>query len=157
MVICRTDIQIYTSPVMNISSPLSGLTSVVITASITNMNGFIIVGAMQGAFDATTMTVPSTTSIKNGQFSQSVNLAAVQMIHTTQNYNTTFQFNNLNANTLYTFFYFCTVEDPAITALSSSVGTMSAQTLQMLIIDINWQPELRYLWGLALMLLMLLL
>jgi len=60
------------------------------------------------------------------------------MIHTTQNYNTTFQFNGLSANTLYTFFYFCTVEDPAITALSSSVGTMSAQTLQMLIIDINW-------------------
>jgi len=30
------------------------------------MNGFIIIGAMEGAFDAATMTVPSTTSIKNG-------------------------------------------------------------------------------------------
>lgn len=77
------------------------------------------------------------------------------MIHTTQNYNTTFQFNNLNANTLYTFFYFCTVEDPAITALSSTVGTLSAQTLQMLIIDINWQPSLTYLWLLGLSLVML--
>jgi hypothetical protein len=74
------------------------------------------------------------------------------MIHTTQNYNTSFQFSSLKANTLYTFFYFCTVEDPAITALSSAVGTLSAQTLQMLIIDINWQPSLRYLWALAVLL-----
>ena len=123
---------------MTISSPLSGLTSVVITASITNMNGFIIIGVMEGALDLTTMTLPSTTSIKSGEFSQSQNLTAVQMIHTTQNYNTTFQFNGLNANTLYTFFYFCTVEDPSITALSSTVGHLSAQTLQMLIIDINY-------------------
>ena len=134
---------------------MSGLTSVVITASITNMNGFIVVGAIQGVFNSTIMTVPSTTSVKNGQFSLSQNLIAVHMIHTTQNYNTTVQFNGLSANTLYTFFYFCTVEDPAITALASSVGTMSAQTLQMLIIDINWAPSLAYLWGLALMLLML--
>ena len=140
---------------MTISSPLSGLTSVVITASITNMNGFIIIGAMEGAFDSTTMTVPTTNSIKSGEFSQSQNLTAVQMIHTTQNYNTTFQFNNLNANTLYTFFYFCTVEDPAITALSSTVGTLSAQTLQMLIIDINYEPSLKYLWILAFVLLFL--
>lgn len=61
-----TDIQIYTTPTMTISSPLSGLTSVVITASITNMNGFLVIGAMEGAFDAATMTIPSTTSIKGG-------------------------------------------------------------------------------------------
>jgi hypothetical protein len=137
---------------MSISAPLSGLTSVVITASITNMNGFIVIAAMEGAFDTTNMTIPSTTSIKNGSFSTTVNLTAVQMIHTTQNYNTSFQFSSLKANTLYTFFYFCTVEDPAITALSSAVGTLSAQTLQMLIIDINWQPSLRYLWALAVLL-----
>jgi len=101
------------------------------------------------------MTIPSTTSIKNGQFSISQNLTAVKMIHTTQNYNTTFQFSSLNADTLYTFFYFCTVEDPAITSLSSTVGTLSAQTLQMLIIDINWEPSLTYLWLLGLSLVLL--
>lgn len=95
---------------------------------------------MAGAFDSTTMTIPSAANIKNGIFSASKNLNAVKMIHTTQNYNSTFQFDSLNANTLYTFFYFSTVEDPAITALSSTVGTFSAQTLQMLTIDINWTP-----------------
>jgi len=77
------------------------------------------------------------------------------MIHTTQNYNTVFQFNSLSANTLYTFFYFCTVEDPAVTALSSTVGTLSAQTLQMLIININYEPSLAYLWVFALVLVFL--
>ena len=101
------------------------------------------------------MTIPTVSSIKNGEFSQSQNLTAVQMIHTTQNYNTTFQFNSLNANTVYTFFYFCTVEDPAITALSSTVGTLSAQTLQILTININHEPSLAYLWMLALVLLFL--
>ena len=94
---------------MTISSPLSGLTSIVLTASITNMNGFIVVGLLEVAFDSATMTIPTTTSLKNGEFSQSQNLTAVQMIHTSQNYNTTFTFSGLNANTVYTFFYFCTV------------------------------------------------
>ena len=64
------------------------------------------------------------------------------MVHTSQNYNTTLQFNGLMANTLYTFFYFCTVEDPSITALASTVSYVSAQTLQMLVIDINHDPHL---------------
>jgi len=51
---------------MTISTPLSGLTSVVITASITNMNGFIVVGVMTGAFDTNTMTIPTVSSIKSG-------------------------------------------------------------------------------------------
>ena len=51
---------------MTISSPLSGLTSVVITAIITNMNGFIVIGVMEGAFDSGTMTIPTTNRIKSG-------------------------------------------------------------------------------------------
>ena len=94
---------------MTISSPISGLTSVIISASIANMNGFIIIGVLEGAFDTTNMTIPSVTNIKNGQFSSSKQLTVVQMVHTTQNYNTSFQFNELSADTLYTFFYFCTV------------------------------------------------
>jgi len=123
---------------MSISSPVSGLTSVIITASITNMNGFIIIGAMNGAFNSSVYTVPSATNIKQGIFSSNVSLLSVQMIHSTQNYNMTFQFTGLTANTIYSFFYFCTVEDPSITSLSSAVNVVSAQTLQMLIIDINW-------------------
>ena len=85
------------------------------------------------------MTIPSATNIKQGKFSTSVNLFAVQMIHTSQNYNTNFQFTGLRANSVYSFFYFSTVEDPSIAALSSSVSVTSALTLQMLIIDINWE------------------
>lgn len=141
---------------MSISPPISGLTSIVITASITNMNGFIVIGVLSGAFDSTTMTIPSTSNIKNGQFSASLNFQAVKMIHTTQNYNTTFQFSGLNADTLYTFFYFCTVEDPSITALSSAVSTVSARTLQMLVIDINWAAPPTSLLILALLLVLML-
>jgi hypothetical protein len=127
---------------MTISAPISGLTSVILTAAITNMNGFIVIGVLNQAFNSTTMTVPSTTNIKQGIFSQNVSLVAVQMIHATQNYNTTFQFTGLTANTLYSFFYFCTVEDPSITSLTSTVSVTSAQTLQMLTININWDSTL---------------
>ena len=127
---------------MTISAPISGLTSVILTAAITNMNGFIVIGVLNQAFNSTTMTVPSTTNIKQGIFSQNVSLVAVQMIHATQNYNTTFQFTGLTANTLYSFFYFCTVEDPSITSLTSAVSVTSAQTLQMLTININWDSTL---------------
>lgn len=75
---------------MTISAPISGLTSVVLTAAITNMNGFIVIGVLNQLFNASTMTIPSTANIKQGIFSQSVSLVAVQMIHATQNYNTTF-------------------------------------------------------------------
>lgn len=136
---------------MTISAPISGLTSVVLTAAITNMNGFIVIGVLDQLFNASSMTIPSTTNIKQGIFSQSTSLVAVQMIHATQNYNTTFQFTGLTANTLYSFFYFCTVEDPSITSLSSAVSYTTAQTLQMLTININWAP------GLTLLLLPLLL
>ncbi len=101
---------------------------------------------MAGSFNASTMTIPSTSNIKSGKFSDTQNLLAVQMIHTTQNYNTSFQFSGLSANTLYTFFYFCTVEDPGITALSSTVATFSAQTLQMLVININFGVSLSYVF-----------
>jgi len=130
---------------MTISAPISGLTSVVLTAAITNMNGFIVIGVLNQAFNQTTMTIPSATNIKQGIFSQNVSLVAVQMIHATQNYNTTFQFTGLTANTLYSFFYFCTVEDPSITSLTSAVRVTSAQTLQMLTININWDSTLTIL------------
>lgn len=129
---------------MSISSPISGLSSVVLTAAITNMNGFIIIGVLSGAFNTSTMTIPSTTNIKQGIFSQNVSLVAVKMMHATQNYNTTFQFTELTANTLYSFFYFCTVEDPSITSLSSAVSVTSAQTLQVLTININWDASLTF-------------
>ena len=127
---------------MTISAPISGLTSVVLTAAITNMNGFIVIGVLNQAFNSTTMTIPSATNIKQGIFSQNVSLVAVQMIHATQNYNTTIQFTGLTANTLYSFFYFCTVEDPSITSLTSAVSVTSAQTLQMLTININGDSTL---------------
>jgi hypothetical protein len=123
---------------MTVSAPLSGLTSIVITASITNMNGFIVMGIMAGAFNASTMTIPSNINIKQGKFSSNQNLLQVHMIHVAQNYLATFQFTGLASNTLYTFYYFSTVEDPQLTSLNSPVKTVSAQTLEMLIIDINW-------------------
>jgi hypothetical protein len=67
------------------------------------------------------------------------------MIHTTQNYNTTFSFTGLTSNKLYTLFYFCTVEDPSIISLSSTVKYTKVQTLQVLTIDINWGSGLALL------------
>ena len=95
------------------------------------MNGFIVIGVYNGTFNASTMTTPSVANIKLGKFSTSVNLLQVQMRHTSQNYQTSFQFAGLKANSTYSFFYFCTVEDPKISALSSSVEVTSVQTLNI--------------------------
>jgi hypothetical protein len=60
------------------------------------------------------------------------------MVQAVQNYNITFSFSGLLDNTMYTFFYFATTEDPTISAQSSTVNTFNAQTLQALIVDINY-------------------
>lgn len=139
---------------MSISTPVAGLQSIVLTASITNMNGFLIVGVYDQNFDSATMSVPTTTLIKQGKFTTADNLIAVKMIHTTQNYNTTFSFTGLTSDTLYTLFYFCTVEDPSIISLSSSVKYAKVQTLQVLTIDINWGSGLALL-GISLLIFLL--
>jgi hypothetical protein len=89
---------VFTTPIINISEPISGLNSVVISASITNMNGFIIFGVMNGVFNASSMTLPTTTLIKSGLFSLGVSLVQTKMIYSTQNYNTTFEFDGLTDN-----------------------------------------------------------
>ena len=101
---------------MTLSDPISGLNSVVVTGSITNMNGFIVVGCMNGTYNSTTMSIPTTSNIKKGLFDTNINLKQVKMLYATQNYNVTLQFNDLPDNTEYTFFYFATSEDPTITA-----------------------------------------
>ena len=151
------DIQFFAAPALSIGSPISGLNSIVVTASITNMNGFIIVGCMNGIFDATTMTFPVAASIKKGLLSTNVTLLQVKMVQAIQNYNVTFSFSSLTSDTNYTFFYFCTPEDPTISAQSSTVGSFNAQTLQALIVDINFGGKLGVIWvGLALILCMIL-
>lgn len=72
------------------------------------MNGFIIIGCMNGVFDSTTMTYPVAASIKKGLLSTNVPLLQVKMIQAIQNYNVTFSFSGLSDNTEYTFFYFAT-------------------------------------------------
>ncbi len=93
---------------MTLSDPISGLNSVVVTGSITNMNGFIVVGCMNGVYDSTTMTLPTTSNIKKGLFDTNINLKQVKMIYSTQNYNVTLEFTGLPDNTEFTFFYFAT-------------------------------------------------
>jgi hypothetical protein len=83
-------LQVFTTSTMNISEPISGLNSVVISASITNMNGFIVFGVMNGVFNSSTMTLPTTNLIKEGLFSSTESLVKTKMIYSTQNYNTTF-------------------------------------------------------------------
>lgn len=46
-------------------------------------------------------------------------------------------------NTKYSFFYYATTEDPAITAQSTAVKVVDAQTLQALLVDINWSHSLQ--------------
>ena len=101
---------------MEISDPLSGLNSVVITASITNMNGFIIMGCMEGTFDSSTMTLPTPSNIKKGLLEESVPLLQVKMLYAIQNYNASISFSGLEDNKKYSFFYFSTTEDPSLLA-----------------------------------------
>ena len=100
-----------------------------ITASITNMNGFIIIGVMNGVYDNATMTLPTTNLIKRGLFQQGNALVATKMQYTTQNYNVTFQISSLTDNKQYTLFYFATSEDPTFLATASAVRTINAKTL----------------------------
>lgn len=102
------------------------------------MNGFIVVGCMNGVFNSNTMTYPTASNIKKGLLSPSVNLFKVKMIYAIQNYNISFEFSGFADNTEYTCFYFATTEDPTISAESTSVGSFNAQTLQALIVDINF-------------------
>lgn len=80
------------------SDPISGLNSVVVTGSITNMNGFLVVGCMNGVYDANTMTLPTTSNIKKGLFDDGIALKQVKMIFSTQNFNSTIEFSGLPDN-----------------------------------------------------------
>jgi hypothetical protein len=77
---------------------MSGLNSIVISGAITNMNGFIIIGVMNGLFNATNMTLPTTNNIKKGLFEASTPLVSAKMLYTTQNFNVTFEFSSLQDN-----------------------------------------------------------
>jgi hypothetical protein len=59
---------VFSTPTLSIQNPIAGLNSVVLTASITNMNGFIVVGVMNGVFNSSVMTLPTTNNIKKGLF-----------------------------------------------------------------------------------------
>lgn len=63
------DIQFFATPNLKMNSPVSGLNSLVVTASITNMNGFIVIGCMNGLFDSSIMTFPTASYIKKGLIS----------------------------------------------------------------------------------------
>lgn len=123
------DIQFFTTPTVSLLSTVSGLNSIVAKASITNMNGFIVMGCMDGTFDASSMTLPTAASIKKGLLSTNVPLLQVKMIYSIQNYNVSFSFGRLTDNREYTFFYYATTEDPTISAESTPVRTFNAKTL----------------------------
>ena len=141
------DIQVFTTPTMTISDPISGLNSVVVTGSITNMNGFLVVACMNGVFNENTMTVPTTTNIKKGLFETSIALKQVKMLYANQNYNITLEFTDLPDDTEFTFFYFASSEDPTITAETTTVSRFNAKTLKALTININWNSHM--LWSLV--------
>lgn len=140
------DIQFFATPSLTISTPISGLNSIVVTGSITNMNGFIVMGCMNGAFNVTSMTFPTATYIKKGLLSTNVTLMQVKMIYAIQNYNVTFSFSGLTDNKEYTCFYYATTEDPTISAESTTVKSFNAITLQALIVDINFSIILQNIW-----------
>lgn len=72
------------------------------------MNGFIVIGVMNGIFDNSTMTLPTTNNVKKGLFEENTALVATKMQYATQNYNITFEFGSLSDNTQFTLFYFAT-------------------------------------------------
>jgi len=124
---------------MTISNPLSGLNSIVVSASVSNMNGFIIIAIMNGLFDATTMTLPTTNNIKKGLFEENQPpLLAVRMQYAPQNFNISLSVDSLISNSNYTIFYYATMDDPTLTSSASSVGYNIFKTLEVLDISINW-------------------
>lgn len=143
----------FSTPTLSVQSPIAGLNSIIITASITNMNGFIIIGVMNGIFDNSSMTLPTTNNIKKGLFESNTSLLATKMQYATQNYNITFEFAGLTDNTEFTLFYFGTSEDPTFLATSSDVKTVNAKTLEALTVNINWGGALAVSFGLLLILL----
>ena len=80
----------FSVPTLAIQSPIAGLNSIAVTASISNMNGFIVIGVMNGVFDNATMTLPTTNNIKKGIFQVNTPLLATKMQYSAQNYNITF-------------------------------------------------------------------
>lgn len=62
------------------------------------MNGFIIIGCMNGVFVDSTMTMPTAAYIKKGMLSTNVTLLAVKMRYAIQNYNVTMSFSGLTDN-----------------------------------------------------------
>ena len=131
---------------MTITDPISGLNSVVVTGSITNMNGFLVVACMDGTFNEDTMTLPTTSNIKKGLFETNIALKQVKMLYAIQNYNITLEFTDLPDNTEFTFLYFASSEDPTITSETTTVGRFNAKTLKALTININWNGHM--LWSL---------
>lgn len=101
---------------------------------------------MNGVFNFGSMTFPTATYIKKGLISTNVTLMQVKMIYAIQNYNVSFSFSGLSDNKEYTCFYFGTTEDPTISAESTTVKSFNAQTLQALIVDINFAYILQNIW-----------
>lgn len=83
---------------VSVTSIISGLNSIVATATITNMNGFIVIGCMDGVFVNGVMTMPTAAYIKKGLLSSNVTLLQVKMRYAIQNYNVTMSFSGLTDN-----------------------------------------------------------
>lgn len=66
-----------------------------------------------------------------------------------------FTFSPLKQNQTYSMFHFATVDDPTLTALSTSVTAISVTTLAATTIDINYQYRLSVLAILAVLALVL--
>jgi len=79
----------------------------------------------------------------------------VQIQYIPQNYNVSFTFNSLNQNQTYSLFYFTTVDDPTLTALSTSVTVINVTTLTATQININHQGRLAAYVVLAALVLMM--
>lgn len=156
-----TLVQMQTSDVENLGAPtygvggvLSGLTGITLNVTITNMNGFVVFAVMDGTFTSN-MSLPTTSNLKQGLFQANTPLLQVQIQYAPQNYNVSFTFSPLKQNQTYSMFHFATVDDPTLTALSTSVTAISVTTLAATTIDINYQYRLSVLAILAVLALVL--
>lgn len=83
------------------------------------MNGFIVIGCMVGVYDPLTMILPTPPDIKRGMMDSNMALLQTKMRYDAQNVTITIVFKELEQNQTYTFFYFCTPDDPTMEALST--------------------------------------
>eukprot|EP00825_Cyclidium_porcatum_P017430 TRINITY_DN20156_c0_g1_i1.p1 TRINITY_DN20156_c0_g1~~TRINITY_DN20156_c0_g1_i1.p1 ORF type:complete len:402 (+),score=61.72 TRINITY_DN20156_c0_g1_i1:50-1255(+) len=118
--ISSEDIVETNTPAFYINSISTDVNSVTISATITNMYGYIVIGVIQGYYT----TSPTISLLKQNLYGNGAAELDQQVIrYSSQNIAQTFIFRSLTPGTQYTFFLAASIDDPSINSQGTSVIT----------------------------------